>query len=73
MMTGRAAQGEEALDRALALDPGLAAAWYNRGLHRYQARRWSEAADDFARALELAPDNPDIPPLLQQARTRARR
>lgn len=72
-MTGRVAEGREALDRALALDPGLAAAWYNRGLHFYQARRWREAADDFARALEaLAPGNPDIPPLLQQARARSR-
>ncbi len=50
----------------------MAAAWFNRGLHRYQSRRWSEAADDFTRALELAPDHPDIPPLLQQARARAR-
>jgi len=74
LMTSQGAAGELALDRALTLDPELPEAWYNRGLVHYHAHRWTAAAHDFERALELAPGNQDeILPLLQQSRGRARR
>jgi tetratricopeptide (TPR) repeat protein len=66
-------EGERHLDRALELDPSLAAAWYNRGLARFHGQRWSEAVADFKRALELAPGNVEIIPLLQRAQSRVGR
>ena len=72
LMRNELSEGEMYLDRALTLDPGLAAAWYNRGLARFHGKRWREAADDFRRALELAPENLEIVPLLQRAGSRAR-
>ena len=55
LMLGQESAGDEALGHALRLDPELAAAWYNRGLARFRGGRWGEAADDLARAAELAP------------------
>ncbi len=74
LMTAQGLAGEQALDRALALDPELPEAWFNRGLAHYHAHRWADAARDFERALELSPGSrDDILPLLQQSRGRARR
>jgi len=72
LMTNQNQAGNEALDRALDLDPELAAAWYNRGLARFHAKQWAKAAKDLARAAELAPGNEDVLNLLQQAEQRAR-
>ncbi len=73
LMTAQEVAGEAALDRALSLDADLPEAWYNRGLAHYFAHRWAEAARDLEHALGLAPDNPEILPLLQQSKGRARR
>jgi len=73
LMTAQESAGEAALDRAIALDANLPEAWYNRGLAHYFAHRWAAAARDLERALDLAPDNPEILPLLQQSKGRARR
>lgn len=42
--------------RALAADPGLGTAWYNRGLALARLGRLSDAISDFTRAGELVPD-----------------
>lgn len=73
LMRNELDEGERHLDRALELDPGLAAAWYNRGLVRFHSKRWREAVADFKRALELAPGNAEIIPLLQRAQSRVGR
>lgn len=72
LMSRQDTAGEEALGRALELDPGLAAAWFNRGLARYHAQRWDEAVADLEQARSLAPDNDEILNVLQQAAQRAR-
>lgn len=76
VMAGDLDAARDALDRAVALDPGQTAAWYNRGLMHFNAGRWEEAVLDLRRAAELAPENPDVDGLLQRAvlqlqRTRA--
>ena len=71
LMSRQEEAGEEALGRALVLDPELAAAWYNRGLARYFAGRWNEAVADLERAHELAPGNEAVAQLLRQAAQRA--
>lgn len=43
-------------DRALAADPGLGTAWYNRGLALSRLGRPGDAIGDFTRAGELVPD-----------------
>jgi len=43
-------------DRALAADPGLGTAWYNRGLALARLGRPDDAISDFTRAGELVPD-----------------
>lgn len=52
-------------DRALEIDPTLAGAWIVRGVLDLEYWRWAEAEAHFARALELAPNDPDV--LLQTA------
>lgn len=72
LMIRRTEEGEEALGRAMELDPALAAPWYNRGLARFHAGRWAEAVVDLERAHALAPLNQEIEALLRQAAQRAR-
>jgi tetratricopeptide (TPR) repeat protein len=72
-----AQQGEwddagRAMDRALALEPGNIAGWYNRGLMRLQKRAFAAAASDLAVAYELDPDNREVQRLLQLAASSAR-
>ena len=43
-------------DRALELDPGLAAAALNRGILHYHEHRYGEAARDLHRALDNGAD-----------------
>ncbi len=64
---------QAAFDRALALDPGLVTAWYNRGLMHLHAGELDAAASDLAEAARLAPDNQEVARLLQQIRARQRR
>ncbi|HPF34325.1 MAG TPA: tetratricopeptide repeat protein [Candidatus Krumholzibacteria bacterium] len=73
LMLRRLEAGEEALGRAMALDPELPAPWYNRGLARVHAGRWVDAVADLERALELAPGNEEIDLLLKQAAQQVRR
>lgn len=47
-------------DRALALDASLGAAWYVRGVVNQLCWRWRSAERDFARALELTPNDPTV-------------
>jgi predicted O-linked N-acetylglucosamine transferase (SPINDLY family) len=47
-------------DKALAADPGLAAAWNNRGLALTALRRHDEALASFDRALALAPHSGQV-------------
>ncbi|WIG55540.1 MAG: Tetratricopeptide TPR_4 [Rhodanobacteraceae bacterium] len=48
----------DALQRACALQPGLAMAWYNLGVLRVRAVRFAEAETALRKTLELAPHNP---------------
>ena len=52
---GRPQDALAAFDQALARNPGIAAAWNNRGLALNQLGRHGEALDSFARAAKLAP------------------
>lgn len=47
----------EALQRACALQPGLAMAWYNLGVLQVRAVRFGETEAALRKTLELAPDN----------------
>jgi adenylate cyclase len=47
-------------DRALAIDPNLGAAWYTRGLVNQLCWRWGSTDRDFAKALELSPNDPGV-------------
>src|SRR5262249_40809399 len=49
----------ELIERALAINPNLAAAHFNRGLVLHDLRRLDEAVSSYGRALELKPDNAD--------------
>jgi Flp pilus assembly protein TadD len=53
------AEAEPAFDRAIAIQPNLADAYYYRGLARMQLKKSAEAKADFRKALELAPNGPD--------------
>jgi tetratricopeptide (TPR) repeat protein len=65
---GDVAQGEQILDRAVALDPTSAVGWYNRGLLNFHQHRWDIACADLQRALQLAPTDQRIAHLLERAR-----
>lgn len=73
IMTADEATAKAALDRALALDPELAVALYNRGLMHFHAKRWQDAVEDLQEAARLTPDNQEIIALLQRSRLLARR
>ena len=53
------AEAEPAFDRAIAIKPDLADAYYYRGLARMQLKKNTEAKADLQKALELAPNGPD--------------
>ena len=73
VMTGNLPAAGAALDRALALDAGLTAAWYNRGLMNFNAGHGTEAVRDLRKAAALAPDNAAIQRLLGRAQQLAAR
>jgi Tfp pilus assembly protein PilF len=53
------ADAEPAFDRAIAIKPDLADAYYYRGLARMQMKKNAEAKADLQKALDLAPNGPD--------------
>lgn len=53
------AEAEEAFTKAIARRPGLAEAYYYRGLARYQAKNSAGAKADFQKFLELDPNGKD--------------
>jgi len=55
----KAGDAELAFDKAIAIKPDLADAYYYRGLARMQLKKNAEAKADLQKALELAPDGPD--------------
>jgi tetratricopeptide (TPR) repeat protein len=73
IMTADPTEAEAALNHALALDPELAVAWYNRGLLHFHHEQWPEAVHDLERAAQLAPDSAEIAQILQRARLLAAR
>jgi tetratricopeptide (TPR) repeat protein len=58
-----------AFDRAAELDPSMAYAHYYGGLMHYRAKRPDRMAISFERFLQLAPDAPERPEVLQIMRT----
>ncbi|GAA5170063.1 tetratricopeptide repeat protein [Viridibacterium curvum] len=55
-------RGEEALQdcsRAIALEPGIAEAWNNRGILLQDARRFEEARSDYEQAIRISPSYAD--------------
>lgn len=57
---GHDAEAFACLDEAVRLGPDDPTALYNRGLLHYRLRRRDAAREDFLRARELWPDNPQI-------------
>lgn len=57
----RRSEAREAIDRAIALDPGAASPVGIRAALNGAAGRWAEAAADFAAATDLDPAEPLIP------------
>jgi tetratricopeptide (TPR) repeat protein len=55
---GLLAEGEEAARRAVALQPGLAAAWNNLGIILQEALKLDESRSSLERALALQPNDP---------------
>ena len=65
---GNSDGGRIALDQALAIDPSLVVAWYNRGMLNYYERRWPDAIADLEQAAQLAPQNQEIVEALQRVK-----
>jgi tetratricopeptide (TPR) repeat protein len=55
----RAGEAEEYFSKAIAKKPDLAAAYYYRGLARYQLKRTAEAKADLEKSIELDPSGKD--------------
>ena len=64
--SGAADDALEILNRALALDPGRAESWFNRGVLHFQEARWEQSRQDLERARQLSPDDPRIIMQLQK-------
>lgn len=54
---GRSAEAEQAFERAVALTPNRADAYYNFGVFCYSQRRWAQARSAFEKAHALDPRN----------------
>lgn len=61
------AESAEALDRSLSLDPKQMEALFNRGIARFELKRYADSRDDFKAALALQPQDPVIIANLEQA------
>ncbi len=59
-VVGTPAYARTLFDKALALDPQLAAAWYNRGLLSRKEGDLQSAQSDLERAAGLVPDNEEV-------------
>ncbi len=57
---GAPAMARELLNKALSLDPELAAAWYNRGLLSIKEGDLQSAQSDLEQAATLVPDNEEV-------------
>ena len=68
-MSGRMAEAQAALLRAVELDPSSAQAHYNLGLLAASGGRYAEAVTYFERAAALDPSDGDIAQALKEART----
>jgi len=60
LKAGRFPQAIADYNQAIALDPGLALAYNNRGLAKYKSRDEQGALSDFDKAIELNPENMDF-------------
>jgi TolB-like protein/Flp pilus assembly protein TadD len=58
--------GKAAAERAIALDPDEALGYTTRGAYLFFEGRYVESIDSFERAVELAPDNPNVLDLYAQ-------
>ena len=47
---------ESLLTAAIALEPGIAQTWYQRGAGRFLRKKYAEAISDFSRVLEIDPN-----------------
>jgi tetratricopeptide (TPR) repeat protein len=61
------AESAEALDKALSLDPKQMEDLFNRGIARFELKRYVDSRDDFKAALVLQPQDPVIIANLEQA------
>jgi tetratricopeptide (TPR) repeat protein len=66
LVTFRLTQARDALDRLLERQPNQAPAWVMRGKAMYHMRGYAEAANNYARAVELAPDDAEARLLLAE-------
>jgi predicted Zn-dependent protease len=66
LVTFRLTQARDVLDRLLELEPRNASAWVMRGKAMYHSRGYAEAANNYGRAVELAPDDADARLLLAE-------
>ena len=57
---GDQAAAEQALDTVISQRPAMADGWRRRGMVRYLDERYVPARQDFEKALELAPDDPEL-------------
>jgi len=64
MQTGRDSLAMEWFSRTIALDPGLGAAYANRGILNDRLEKYDEALLDYRKALELDPDLAEGPGFL---------
>jgi tetratricopeptide (TPR) repeat protein len=64
---GHFAAAEDAMDRAIALEPYLLSGYYNRGLLHMQQQDFGAAVADLETAFRLDPDNREVQRLLQMA------
>lgn len=66
---GLLAQCAETLEKAVALDPQFADAYFHLGHAYFDMKRWSEAVDNLARAVDLNPKDTEAKDRLSFART----
>lgn len=67
---GRPDEAEQALDRAIAVDPGLARPYVVKGVLSARAGRYQEAVDFWKKARSLDPGYPRIDQLIAEAEKR---
>jgi tetratricopeptide (TPR) repeat protein len=64
MQTGREEMAREWFTRTIAQDPGLGAAYANRGILRDRLGKYEDALSDYTKALELDPNLAEGPGLI---------